>query len=483
MNSADLPMLNRRRLLAGAGLLTAGVLTPGLAACGGGSSGSAAPQVSVPPSLVNAAKGLSNKSASVLSAQMYTKQADNALAQGIKTFAQNTGTTIDNATYNPDAGNFVAKQDAAVRSGQVQDLASVSASRFVAQMQQLDLIQDVTDVINTMTAQLGAVAPVAEHWLKINGKWWGIPFFTIGSGYFLRKDWLADKGIKITDIVSWENARDIMLEISDPTKSKYGWGMTVNRGGDANGMIENVINSYGGGICSDDGNKVIFNSPETQQGVNFLAEIFTSPKYKPMLPPDITAWTDTGNNEAWLAGVIGMTLNQDSLYAQSKSTKNPVYGNTEMIRGLIGPATKSPLVWSDLTAFVVFKNAKNPDLVKLLPQYLAAAETMRSLADTAGAGVALPAYDNVWKSDPYFQNGDPIFPVSYTQTTAAIPGQTTTGLHFPAAPSAGRNAVLQAYVLTDMMGDITQKGTSVASAVQTAHNRMVQTFEQNGQKQ
>jgi multiple sugar transport system substrate-binding protein len=89
----------------------------------------------------------------------------------------------------------------------------------------------------------------------------------------------------------------------------------------------------------------------------------------------------------------------------------------------------------------------------------------------------------VWKSDPYFQNADPIFPVSNTQATAPIPTQTTTGLHFPAPPSAGRNAVLQAYVLTDMMGDITQKGTSVTSAVQTAHSRMVQTFEQQGQKQ
>jgi multiple sugar transport system substrate-binding protein len=483
MNSADQPMLNRRRLLAGAGLLTAGALTPGLAACGSSGSTTTAPQVSVPPSVVNAAKGLSNKNASILSAQMYTKQADNALAQAVKTFAKDTGTTIDNATYNPDAGNFVAKQDAAVRSGQVQDLASVSASRFVAQMQQLDLLQDVSDVINTMTSQLGDMAPVAEHWLKINGKWWGIPFFTIGSGYFFRKDWLAEKGVKITDVVSWENARDVALELSDPTKNRFGWGMTINRSGDANGMIENVINSYGGSICSDDGNKVIFNSPETQQAVNFLTEIFTSPKYKPMLPPGITAWTDTGNNEAWLAGLIGMTLNQDSLYAQSKSTKNPVYGNTVMIRGLTGPATNSPLVWADLNAFVVFKNAKNPELVKLLPQYLAATQTMRSLAESAGAGVALPAYDKVWKGDPYFQNGDPIFPVSYTQTTAAIPGQTTSGLHFPAPPSAGRNAVLQAYVMTDMMGDITQKGTSVTSAVQTAHNRMVQIFEQNGQKQ
>jgi multiple sugar transport system substrate-binding protein len=480
------PMLSRRRLLAGGGLLGAGMLMPGLAACGGSGSagsGAAAQKVKVPGALVDAAKELPNKSASMLSMQMYTTQADAAVSNAIKEFGRQTGTKVSNASYNADAGNFVAKQDAAVRSGQVQDLAFVSASRFIAQLHQLDLVQDVSDVVAEMTTSYGAPAPVAEHYMKIGGKWWGVPFYTIGSGTFLRKDWLDDKGIKVGDVKTYENARDIALEISDPSKNRYGWGFTVNRGGDGNGFINGVVNAYGGSVTSDDGRKVVFDSPETIDAVTYLATIFTSPKYRAMLPPGIMSWTDTGNNEAWLAGLVGMTLNQDSLYAQSKSTKNPVYGNTAVIRGLLGPAARASLTFGDLSCFIIWKGAKNPALAKLIPRYLAAGATMRTLAEASGAGVALPAYDKIWTGDSYFLHGDPIFKVSYEMMTAPIPVKVSTGYAFPQAPSAGFNAVYQAYILTDMMGEIIQKGTSVKTAVATAHSRMVQTFEQQGIKQ
>ncbi|MGP4014415.1 ABC transporter substrate-binding protein [Saccharopolyspora sp. 5N708] len=483
MDSDDLPMLNRRRMLAGiGGLVASGMLLPGLTSCGS-SAAPTVPAAAVPPDVVEAAKGLQNKSASVLSMQMYTKQADNAVKDAYDVFAEQTGTKISNASFSADAGNFIAKQDAAVRAGQVQDLAFISGQRFVPQMQQLGMIQDVSDVVADMAAKYGPPAPVAENYLKIGGKWWGVPFYSIGSGYFLRKDWLAEKGINVSDVATYENARDIALEISDPAKNRFGWGFSVNRGGDANGLIIDVMNAYGSSICSDDGTKVIFNTPQTVEAITFLADIYVNPKYQPMLPPGVMSWTDTANNEAWLAGLIGITLNQASLYAQSKTTKNPVYDGTAVIDGLKGPAISAALPFGDLTAFVIFKGAKNPELAKLVPKYLAAGQTMRSLVEASGAGVVLPAYDGVWKSDPYFLGGDPIYQVTYNAMSAPIPAVSTTGLHFPQAPSAGENAVRQAYVLTDMMGEIVQGKSNVASAVATAHDRMVQVFEQQGLQQ
>ncbi len=70
-----------------------------------------------------------------------------------------------------------------------------------------------------------------------------------------------------------------------------------------------LVNAYGGAVASNDGKKVVFNSPETLQAVTFLADIYTNPKYKPMLPPGVNGWSDTSNNEAWLAGTIGFTQN------------------------------------------------------------------------------------------------------------------------------------------------------------------------------
>ncbi len=482
MDGHDRSTLSRRRLLA-SGAWVAGAAA--LSACGGGSSNSSSlsKSVKVPASLVDEAKKLKQKSVRVLSQKMYTPEADKSVATALQNFAKQTGTTLKNATVDPDAGNFVAKQDAAVRAKDVQDLAFVAASRFVPQLQQLGDLEDVSDVVAEMEQQYGPAAGIAANYLKIDGKWWGVPFYTIGSGWFVRKDWLTEKGIKVSDIVSYENARDIALEISDPSKNRYGWGITVNRGGDGNGAIGAVINAWGGSICADDGRKVIFNSPETIDAVTWLADIYQNKKYKKMLPPGVLSWTDTGNNEAWLAGVLGLTANQDSLYAQSKSTKSPIYGKTATLRGLTGPGTPAPLSFGDLTAFVIFKGAKNPDLAKLIPKYLAGGDALLDLAKDSGAGIVLPAYEKVWKSQSYYLHGDPIFKTSYDMLNAKVPVTLKTGLHFPQGPSAGVNAVNQSYVLTDMMGEILQKGTSVKQAVSNANKRIVQAFEQQGLKQ
>ncbi|MBO0881686.1 MAG: extracellular solute-binding protein [Mycobacterium sp.] len=476
---------SRRKILANAALVGAAVSIPGLAGCGGG-SGKSGPQPTygkVSGALAAEAKRAGNKSLSLLSQAQYLTTTDKAIADAYQAFAQQTGTKIKNATINGDAGNLVAKQDAAVKAHNVQDMAFVSAGRFVAQLHDLGDIVDVSDVVESMSRQFGPPTGVAADELKIDGKWWGIPFYTIGAGIFVRNDWMSAKGVKPADLKTWSDARDAALEISDPSKNQFGWGVTINRGGDANGFIEGVINTYGGAINADDGRKVMFDSPETVEAVTFIAEIFTKDKYKKMMPPGILSWTDTGNNEAWLAGTIGLTLNQASLYAQSKDTKNPVYDKTAVLPGFAGPATKTNLTTADLSAFVIFKNAKNPDLAKAVAQYMSSGTTFLALVKRSGAGLVLPAWTKVWTENPYYLNGDPIFKATHATVTKKLPLSTTTGLHFPQASSSGRNAVLQAYILTDMMGQIVQKGQSVKDAVKTANSRIVQTFEQLGIKQ
>ncbi|WP_202805744.1 ABC transporter substrate-binding protein [Actinopolymorpha alba] len=476
---------DRRRFLAGTTWMGAALAVPALASCGGKSEPETPSQLAsakVPEKLRAEAEALTDKSASILSQKQYFAEANKAIDRALKVFSQQTGTSIRNAEVNPDEGNFVAKQDAAVKAGNVQEMAFVTAGRFVAQLHELGDIVDVSDVVQELQDQYGPAGGTASRSLQIDGKWWGIPFYTIGGGWFVRKDWLEEKGIKQEDLKTFENARDIALEISDPAQNRYGWGVTVNRGGDANGFIQTVINSYGGAITADDGRKVVFRSPEALEAINFIADMFTNPKYKKMFPPGIMSWTDTGNNEAWLAGLIGITSNQYSLYAQSKATKNPVYDKTLPLEGFLGPATDVVLNTADLNAFVIFKGAKNPDLAKILAKYLIAGDAFLGLAKDSG-GLTFPAYEKVWTSDPFYLEGDPIFKVAHTVSTKKLPLRTRTGYTFPQAASAGQNAVLQAYILTDMMGEIVQKRVGVKEAVDTANKRIIQTFEQLGIKQ
>lgn len=459
--------------------LGVGVLgAAGLAACGAESESPAPAAAEVPKELVDAAASMKGTTMGMLSQKLYSTAANDALDRSIEKFASATGTKIENSLVQADAGDVVAKIHAEVQGGVARDLAFMTDSRFVAQFQALGDLEDVTDIVQALTAQYGEPCAEAKNYCVFDGKWYAIPYHFIGIGSFLRKDWMQDKGITPKDGYSWEELRDLCLEISDPGKRRYGWGMTVNRSGDANGMIEAIVNAYGGSIASNDGRKVTFDSPETVQAVTFLGDIYTNPKYKPMLPPGVASWTDTSNNENWLAGVLGYTRNQFSVYADSRTKKNPVHANTHVFSDCTGPATDTPLLLGQSQGFVVFKGAKNPGLAKLLAQYLITAPALAGVAKEA-PGLVMPAWQKVWDADPFFTSGDPAFPMLRKITELPLPLKTKNGLEFPQKASAGQQAVGAAYVLTDMMQQVVQ-GMAPAQAVSSATGKMKQIFSQQG---
>ncbi|MCO1655677.1 extracellular solute-binding protein [Pseudonocardia humida] len=471
----EFPVWSRRKFL---GMSATALGALGLSACGGGTPAAPQVQVQVPQSVIDAAAPFRGQQVRMLSQKLYSEAANAALDRSIQTFAEATGTTIENSLVQADAGDMVAKIDAEVQAGTARDLAFATDNRFVAQFYNLGILTDVTDVVTELIAEFGEPTAESKNYCVFDGKWFAIPYHFIGLGSFARKDWMQEKGIALKDFYTWEEMRDIALEISDPAQRRFGWGMTINRSGDANGLIESIINGYGGALTSNDGTKVTFNTPETVEAVSFLGDIYTNPKYKPMLPPGIESWTDSSNNENWLAGILGYTRNQYSVYADSKSKGNPVYEQTHPFIDCIGPATDRPLLFGQSQAFVVFKGVANPDLAKVLAKYLVSGTPLLGIAKEA-TGLAMPAWQKVWDSDPFYTSGDPAFPALRKITEAPLPLTTTTGNAFPQAPSPGAQAAVAAYLLTDMMQQVVQ-GTPAATAVAEAHDRMVQIFEQQG---
>ena len=405
-----------------------------------------------------------------------TQQAFDAELEKLK---KQMGIEVENTHVNLDQGDIVARQDAAVKAGDVQDLAYVTG--FVTQWKTLGDLVEVSDVVAELEAAYGPVEAGVKEQLFLDGKWYGIPYFSNATGMFVRKDWLAEKGIKVEDLQTFENWRDIGLQISDPSKNRYGWGSTWNRSGDGNYLIQSILFNYGANFVNNEGTKVVFNSPETVSAITFLADIFTNAKYKNMLPPGINSWTDPSNNEAWLAGTLGITQNGYTLYAQSFRDKNPVYGNTAVLGGVSGPGADRVIAWPGYGTFVIFKGAKNVPLAKEIAKQMVGGQALLNFAKPS-IGLILPAYKKQWDSDPFYTSGDPSLP-ALRKIIQADKLVSKTGYSFPLAASAGTSAVLSQYVLPDMMGEIIQKGTKVQDAVKTAHDRMVQIFEQLGLKQ
>ncbi len=416
----------------------------------------------------------------MISRQEYFKGTQDIIDTELQSFAKQIGVDISNDHLNVDEGSTVTRMDAAVKSGNPPDM--FYGAGYAPQWHQLDDIVDVSDVVEELQKVYGPAEDAAKLVGFFDGKWYIIPYQSNAGGYFARKDWLDEKGIKVDDINTWENARDVALAISDPSKNRFGWGNTWNRSGDGNTNITSPIYSYGGSFVNNEGTKVVFNSPETVAGVSFLADMFTNPKYKNMLPPGINAWTDPSNNEAWLAGTVGITQNAYTLYAKSFADKNPIYEKTAIIAGFTGPGTDQIINQPGNTYIVIFKGAKNIPLAKEVAKHMVGGSPLLNVTKVS-LGLVMPSYKNLWGTDPYYTNGDPSFPALRKLIQAPLPIKSKTGFTFPQAQTPGQNAVLSQYILPDMMGEIILKGEKVQDAVKAAHDRMVKLFEELGFKQ
>lgn len=467
--------LTRRTLLTTVGI--AGIATA--TGCSSGSEpASTDVQLTVPDDIVQQAKKHQGEKLTFLSQKLYSEAANTALDDALGALADAAGIEIENSQASADTGDLVAKTDAAVKAGNARDMGFFSDSRFIAQFHDLGDLTDVTDVVEELTDTLGKPAAEAETYCKFDGKWYGIPYQFIGGGAFARKDWLQEKGIELADSYTYDEMRDICLEISDPQQRRYGWGLTINRSGDGSGFVESVINNWGGAISDNDGTKVVLNSPETVDAVVWLADTYGNEKYKPMLPPGIESWTDNSNNENWLAGITGFTRNQFSVYADSKSSENPVYENTHAFLDCTGPATDRPVAPGQSQALVILKGSQQADLAKITAKYLVSGAALLNIAKNA-TGLAMPAWEKVWDSDPYYTSGDPAFSMIKDQVVQELPIETKTGFAFPQKPNSGQQAAQASFVLTDMMQEVLA-GTPPKDAVAEAHDRTVKLFDQSG---
>ncbi len=164
---------------------------------------------------------------------------------------------------------------------------------------------------------------------KIEDKWWAAPQSSNIGGWFTRKDWADEAGVDLTKFSTLQERLDAAVKMSDPTKERFGWGMTVNKSGDGHGLIQVAFQAFGGRAVDETGQKITFNSPETIDGIQVAGRRSTlTPKYKDILPPGVESWTDPSNNEAYLAGKTGITPTRPSVYAAAKKDQPELYANT-----------------------------------------------------------------------------------------------------------------------------------------------------------
>lgn len=368
-------------------------------------------------------------------------------------------------------GSDIQKIGAAVAADDAPDVWMHNVS--VIQMKALGTVVNVTDIVEELIAQYGDIAPLMRKGTYVEDGFYGVPYHGRAGGGYVRDDVFKEKGIDISTIRLFDDLREACLEVSDPSKEMWGWGMTVNRSGDGNTMIYRALHGWGATWVDETGQYVTIDSPETIDAINWIVDTFTNEKWQPMMPPGILSWVDPSNNEAYLGGKIAYTQNAGTVLAKAYFDKNPVAEKTVFHLMCGGPKLKE-FNGQGSQNFLKIKGGKNPDAADELIRSFFTEEAMTGAFENARA-YAIPSYESMWDW-PIIKDT----PQTIAVKPSALDPSGYSGLSWPGPLTAQIAAIDTNSVAPDMIAAVLNGQSTPEEAVKIAYEKSVQIFKEFG---
>ncbi|MEX1019611.1 MAG: substrate-binding domain-containing protein [Litorilinea sp.] len=368
-------------------------------------------------------------------------------------------------------GADVQKVAAAVQAGDPPDVWIDNVAPF--RLDQLGLIQDVSDIQQEVIDMYGEPAPMPKSANFRDGRYVGVILHTRSDGGWARQDLFEGAGIDINALTTFEELRDACLAVSDPANQIYGWGMTINRSGDAGYLINRVVHGWGATYTDETGEAVTIDSPEMVDAVQWLVDTYTDPQWEPMMPPGILSWTDTSNNENYLGGNVAYTMNAGTVYASAVVEGLDVADTTTYDFPKGGPAVEEFMGMGGMYQHII-SDAPNPEMARELILSFFPEERMQEMFAT-GVSYTLPAYEPQWDWEIITQ-----YAINEPMRGAALHPTAWNGAAWPGPYTAQIGAMEAGNIHTDMIANVINGQMTAAESVADAHTKTVQIFQEFG---
>lgn len=339
----------------------------------------------------------------------------------------------------------------------------------------LGVVQPVDELVAEMSELYGEPIWGAQLDSAVDDVWYAVPFFTRAGGLYARQDVFDAAGLDIfAASETYDQMRDAAAAASNPAENMWAWGMTVNRSGDGNSLVQNVIFRYGGHVQDETGELVTFNSPETIAALEWLRDTYTAPEFADMLPPGVLAWTDPSNNEAFLADQTALTDNAGTVYAKAVLDEVPFW---EDIVFLPRPVRMSDNARLDFLSggmkFYVITDAVNTDAVADVIRHFLTLPVQEEVWRIS-TSYALPAYQTGWDNPVItnFDNSVRAGDIARTETDF-------TGLRWPGPNNEAIGSIGEGVFFTDMVAEVLQ-GRDPAEVAADYHQQFVFIYQDFG---
>jgi len=167
----------------------------------------------------------------------YVTACNDILAKHVEAWAKerNVEAEFDWATFGDREQKFVA----AIEAGNPPDVAEMN---YQGPMRYRPALRDVTKLAKEIAGARGGLLPYADRVMQFQGQYFGIAHQAFGGGLHVRKDLLAEKGVKMPKVYD-PDVIDMAKKCQDASKDLWGFGQTLNRCDDGNGFIDREIAS------------------------------------------------------------------------------------------------------------------------------------------------------------------------------------------------------------------------------------------------
>jgi len=388
----------------------------------------------------------------------YIPPADKILDTTAQDCAKKIGAEVQIQTYTFD--DMWTKYTAAIESKTLPDVAELD-SVGPARLANLGRLSDVSDLVGTVTKELGELAPNAEGAVKFGGKFYAVPHYVIPLILFYRKDLLEKVGAQPPD--TWEGINEISAKIKKAGLQDFPQGFPWNRTGDGYDPAMSLLWSYGAAWVDKTGKYIGLPKDKAVQAIKVVTPAYLTDKTSAF---DYLSWSGSGNNEAFMAGKIAFTPNGPSILFQEDSTKHPLRKDTAIKMMPRGPAGRN-LALTFVMNWGVPVDGKQQKEARALVACIMSKDKFTAYM-TGSFQQAVPLFKNLLNSD-YWNNADG------KVITETVKLGRPVGWPGPTTPAAAE--VISSNVLTDMMTRVIVDKVTPEKAIEEADKRIKEIYD------
>src|SRR5271165_4242370 len=336
-----------------------------------------------------------------------------------------------------------------------------------------ELLEPLGEIAAALIQQYGTISPVAEYLAKIKGAWRGVPaasgsqikpccsrfdLYKEHAGIDLREVFPADES-------KWDSAKvdgwnwDAYLAAAEKLfKAGYPVGLPMGQTSDSVDWVGALFDAHG--VVMDDAkDNIKINSDETRAVLEYAKKLMA------VIPPDVYAWDDAGNNRWLISGKGSGIMNPPSAWAVAKRDNPKVAENCWTHPMPRGP--KGRFVGQLPQFYGLWSFSKNKAAAKDLLTFISQKSAVAKLVE-ASYGYDLPSFKSMYDLDTWKTVGPPAGTV-YGYPPRADEQTSIAGA--PARSEVGAQIYNQA-INTVMVAKFTQGGEKLDDVIKWASNEL-----------